>query len=617
MEYSDLLYSPESSNYADYSNTKVRWENSDYKNGGKKTRKVKMLLLGAGESGKSTFMRQMSILHGNGISDTERLFFRGKIYENLIDSVQRIAFAIIAFQVDVEVGLSPKERDQLMRLISFSLPRPKDSPPLPPTLPSPYRLNPDRINPYSSSPQLPTPPNEGYHSKSYPVPTPITPTLRSRVQTVYRPFLTPEGNAKKARARDFKARNGEDFDYRRMLERAFAVQDMRNLLGLNEWDPSNLTLDFVKGAWDANAFTSPRRPPRPPSPGATTVSSRATTRTADWQIASFDSAASLITNGTDASISTTYVSEAKYGALSSIDRKELKEEFHARAIRVREREKTSDKFWEGFFSATGGSKRKAVKKTKKPVYTREEECWACPSERRIPTEILTIIKCLWDNEKLIEGVLKWQPHFYLMNNWAHFVSNAHRIGAYYYRPSDSDILHMRYKTEGATETSFTTAGVTFLMYDVGGQRAERKKWIHLFEEVHVVAFFVSLIEYDQFLLEDETANRLDETFGLFDAIANSRWFKDTVVILLLNKVDLLKRKLRFVSFKQYVPQYPGEDDATEVIDWLVKRFKAANRQRLSMHCHRISAIDTQLVSLTITCIADYILAKNMSTAGIF
>ena len=42
------------------------------------------------------------------------------------------------------------------------------------------------------------------------------------------------------------------------------------------------------------------------------------------------------------------------------------------------------------------------------------------------------------------------------------------------------------------------------MYDVGGQRNERKKWIHCFENVTAVIFVAALSAYDQVLYEDSS-----------------------------------------------------------------------------------------------------------------
>jgi guanine nucleotide-binding protein subunit alpha len=47
------------------------------------------------------------------------------------------------------------------------------------------------------------------------------------------------------------------------------------------------------------------------------------------------------------------------------------------------------------------------------------------------------------------------------------------------------------------------------MFDVGGQRSERKKWIHCFENVTSIIFCVALSEYDQVLLEESSQVRLE------------------------------------------------------------------------------------------------------------
>lgn len=47
-------------------------------------RMVKVLLLGAGESGKSTFLKQMRIIHGTGYKEMDQLEYRGIIYQNIV-----------------------------------------------------------------------------------------------------------------------------------------------------------------------------------------------------------------------------------------------------------------------------------------------------------------------------------------------------------------------------------------------------------------------------------------------------------------------------------------------------------------------------------------------------
>lgn len=43
----------------------------------------------------------------------------------------------------------------------------------------------------------------------------------------------------------------------------------------------------------------------------------------------------------------------------------------------------------------------------------------------------------------------------------------------------------------------------FRLCDVGGQRTERRKWIHCFDDVTAIIFVAALNEYDMMLEEDE------------------------------------------------------------------------------------------------------------------
>ena len=95
------------------------------------------------------------------------------------------------------------------------------------------------------------------------------------------------------------------------------------------------------------------------------------------------------------------------------------------------------------------------------------------------------------------------------------------------------------------------------MVDVGGQRNERKKWIHCFEDVTAIIFFADSSAYNLTLFEDDRVNRLLEALTLFEEICNCKYFHATPLILFLNKSDLLKEKIKKVDIAEYFDDYDG------------------------------------------------------------
>ena len=86
-----------------------------------------------------------------------------------------------------------------------------------------------------------------------------------------------------------------------------------------------------------------------------------------------------------------------------------------------------------------------------------------------------------------------------------FFADIDRLFTKDYIPNDQDVLRSRLRTTGITETIFELGSLTYRMFDVGGQRSERKKWIHCFENVHCLLFLVAISGYDQCLVEDKDA----------------------------------------------------------------------------------------------------------------
>lgn len=101
----------------------------------------------------------------------------------------------------------------------------------------------------------------------------------------------------------------------------------------------------------------------------------------------------------------------------------------------------------------------------------------------------------------------------ILTDCGSYFNSLDRIFTPGWLPNNQDMLHSRLRTTGITETLFELGQINFRMMDVGGQRSERKKWIHCFEGVQCLLFMVALSGYDQCLVEDQTAvSRPDRSF---------------------------------------------------------------------------------------------------------
>ena len=124
----------------------------------------------------------------------------------------------------------------------------------------------------------------------------------------------------------------------------------------------------------------------------------------------------------------------------------------------------------------------------------------------LASDIADSVRGLWKDPGVREAVSR-SREFQLNDSAVYYFNAIDRMSAPNYLPTDQDILRSRVKTTGITETTFKVGELTYKLFDVGGQRSERKKWIHCFENVTALVFLVSLSEYDQMLYEDESVVR--------------------------------------------------------------------------------------------------------------
>jgi len=233
-----------------------------------------------------------------------------------------------------------------------------------------------------------------------------------------------------------------------------------------------------------------------------------------------------------------------------------------------------------------------------------------------PLPLKVAIDALWQ-DAAIQKAFSRSNEFHLLDSAPYFLDQTHRILMSEYDPTTADILRSRIATTGIIETEFVIDRLLFRMYDVGGQRGERKKWIHCFENVTAIMFIASLSEYDQVLAEDRTRNRLKESLDLFEGIINLPWFKTTPVILFLNKDDLFRNKIQSVDIGIYFPQYTGGTQYQLGLQFIQEEYFARNlNEHKTIYAHVTDATNTENIAFVWKATKQIILEQNLTRSGL-
>jgi len=151
---------------------------------------------------------------------------------------------------------------------------------------------------------------------------------------------------------------------------------------------------------------------------------------------------------------------------------------------------------------------------------------------------------------------------------------------------------------------------------LGDKEANEKKWLHCFEDVTAVIFCVALSEYDLKLFEDGVTNRMHESLSVFKETCNMHYFRNTAMILFLNKRDLYEEKITRIPLKVCFEEYDGPNDSTSTIKFIQSKFEAQNLQKKIIYPHITTATDTDNVNKVFNAVKDSVLRRALDEAGI-
>ncbi|XP_062854706.1 guanine nucleotide-binding protein subunit alpha-14 [Trichomycterus rosablanca] len=222
------------------------------------------------------------------------------------------------------------------------------------------------------------------------------------------------------------------------------------------------------------------------------------------------------------------------------------------------------------------------------------------------------IRHLWKDTGIQECYNR-RREYQLSDSAKYYLNDLDRIADTGYVPTEQDILRVRVPTTGIIEYPFDLENVIFRMVDVGGQRSERRKWIHCFENVTSIIFLVALSEYDQVLVECDNENRMDESKALFKTIITYPWFQQSSIILFLNKTDVLKEKITYSHLGNYFPEYTGpQGDPKPAQEFILKMYLDQNEDKeKTLYSHFTCATDTENIRLIFAAVKDTIVKGNL------
>ena len=87
-------------------------------------------------------------------------------------------------------------------------------------------------------------------------------------------------------------------------------------------------------------------------------------------------------------------------------------------------------------------------------------------------------------------------------------------------------------------------------------------------------------------------NRMHDSLALFDQICNSHFFKDSVILLLFNKDDIFRERIRHKDLSVCFPDYTGGKDYDKACDFIKRKFLAVNKDpKKQIHSYMTTATD--------------------------
>jgi GTPase SAR1 family protein len=239
-----------------------------------------------------------------------------------------------------------------------------------------------------------------------------------------------------------------------------------------------------------------------------------------------------------------------------------------------------------------------------------DQAIATEDPESLPPETAAMISKLWENKSIKEAYEKrYELKLHIPTNADYYFAHVSRFSAPDFIPSFEDMMMAKLKTTGVQEVTFQSQGTDIILVDVGGQRSERRKWLHCLDDVLAIIYMCAMDDYDSMLEEDGATNRLQESLELFSTVTSSTYFAEKGWILFLNKKDLFEEKIKTKPLNKFFSNILPEDgsDFTKASQYILELYRKSFKGKTLQH-HFTCALDTNQCEHVFNDVREFILA---------
>lgn len=151
---------------------------------------------------------------------------------------------------------------------------------------------------------------------------------------------------------------------------------------------------------------------------------------------------------------------------------------------------------------------------------------------------------------------------------------------------------------GSVSEIQTIGQYTFEMIDTSGLdiiNVPKRKWLHIFDKVHVVVFIASLSDYATVSAQDPYKNKLEESMEYFKYLCNIEAFSYTNISVILNKKDIFEEMIATKDLrnkeKMFFLDYSGGPNYENALGYIRKRFQAIAGSNHALYFRECNSLD--------------------------